>query len=664
MDKIKINVPKGIRYLSDWEDFGFNLFSESRCIVDKQIPGCGYTEWAIRCQFNVIITSPRKMLLQNKFDQHEGEVFLVMNELEKDLGVDIDLYSRTKSEVSSNPEVTISDEEKLNFRNKLYVEIKDYLTNQSLLGKKSKILVTYDSYYIVKGILEELGRFDQFWTVVDEMQVVLSDSRFKSTTEIKFMEVLKDVERVQFVSATPILKQYLELLEDFNNLPYYELDWSAEDASRVKKPDLKVLTMMSVGEKLPEIIKKYQIGEYDTKYIPLEDGTIRTVVSDEAVFYVNSVKHIVSIIKKCSLQSDEVNILCADTPLNQKKIKSLGKGYSIGSVPLRGIKPKKYTFCTRTVYLGADFYSECAKSYIFSDSNIDCLAVDISQDLPQILGRQRLKENPWKNSATLYYRSTSDYNKMTEENFKKELEKKVKKSDSILSSWEHTPEQDKPAVAEVYEGYARDRHYKDNYIAVTNGVAVFNQYAYVSDIRAFDIQQKDYADRFTVFSEYSKLYGDTDDHSIIDFLESYITLSNPCKRLEQLCNFSIGNTKDRVEILLDQLRSDDVAKDLFIALGPERCKANGYNTTKCKNELGLVAFDHESLDARIKKEFKVSDRISNSDIKRRLQDIFNEFNYTRVAKSTTLSEWFELKPVSMTVNGKRLNGQYIVRCYI
>jgi len=65
----------------------------------------------------------------------------------------------------------------------------------------------------------------------------------------------------------------------------------------------------------------------------------------------------------------------------------LGKGYTIGTIPLKGEKPKMFTFCTRTVYLGADFYSTCAQSFIFSDSDIECLAVDISQDLPQILGR-------------------------------------------------------------------------------------------------------------------------------------------------------------------------------------------------------------------------------------------------------------------------------------
>ena len=69
-----------------------------------------------------------------------------------------------------------------------------------------------------------------------------------------------------------------------------------------------------------------------------------------------------------------------------------------------------FTFCTRTVYLGADFYSTNARSFIFSDANIDCLSVDISMDLEQILGRQRLIENPWKDYAKVFIRTLSKKN--------------------------------------------------------------------------------------------------------------------------------------------------------------------------------------------------------------------------------------------------------------
>jgi mRNA-degrading endonuclease toxin of MazEF toxin-antitoxin module len=103
-----------------------------------------------------------------------------------------------------------------------------------------------------------------------------------------------------------------------------------------------------------------------------------------------------------------------------------GSSYTIGRVLTKsdlasGQKQKKFTMCTRTVYLGADFYSTCAKSYILSDANVSCLSIDISLDLPQILGRQRLIENPWKNEAEFYYTLP---NKETKENAK-ELGKKI-----------------------------------------------------------------------------------------------------------------------------------------------------------------------------------------------------------------------------------------------
>ena len=44
MQKDKIKVPSGIRYISDWNEFSFNKFP-SKCIINKQLPGCGFTEY-------------------------------------------------------------------------------------------------------------------------------------------------------------------------------------------------------------------------------------------------------------------------------------------------------------------------------------------------------------------------------------------------------------------------------------------------------------------------------------------------------------------------------------------------------------------------------------------------------------------------------------------
>ena len=44
MIREKIIVPSGIRYISDWNEFNFNKFP-GKCIINKQLPGCGFTEY-------------------------------------------------------------------------------------------------------------------------------------------------------------------------------------------------------------------------------------------------------------------------------------------------------------------------------------------------------------------------------------------------------------------------------------------------------------------------------------------------------------------------------------------------------------------------------------------------------------------------------------------
>ena len=94
-------VPRGIRFISELgTDFRFYKFPV-KCIINKQLPGCGFTEYCLRGPENVILCSPRKMLLKNKKDQHSREVYLVVNELEKELIVDKDLskVDKTRSQV-------------------------------------------------------------------------------------------------------------------------------------------------------------------------------------------------------------------------------------------------------------------------------------------------------------------------------------------------------------------------------------------------------------------------------------------------------------------------------------------------------------------------------------------------------------------------------------
>ena len=62
------------------------------------------------------------------------------------------------------------------------------------------------------------------------------------------------------------------------------------------------------------------------------------------------------------------------------------------------------------------------RTVVLSDANIETLAVDISLDLPQILGRQRLVENPWKDEATVYFRYLLDKSKVNKKSFDERID--------------------------------------------------------------------------------------------------------------------------------------------------------------------------------------------------------------------------------------------------
>ena len=666
MIREKIIVPSGIRYISDWNEFRFNKFP-SKCIINKQLPGCGFTEYCINGPENIILCSPRKMLLENKKDQHEFDVYLVVNEMDKESNIDKDLSKVDKNisvDLSVNLEISTNSE----IYKRLYHEIEEYCISRSINGLPCKILVTYDSYRVVKDILEKLNRFYTFYTIVDEFQSILHDSRFKSDTELKFLEYLKQSPTAYFVSATPMMDEYLEMLDEFKDLPYYELDWYTEDLSRVIKPDLDVFVMRSVGEKMSEIIQKYLSGDFE-EIVVLRNGIPTKIVSTEAVFYVNSVNHITSIIKKNNLTPEQCNILCSKTDDNLKKIqKRLGKKFIIGEVPLEGDPHKMFTFCTRTVYLGADFYSLCARSFIFSDSNIDSLAVDISEDLPQILGRQRLFKNPWKNEAIFYYRSTANYREMKAEDFQKIINDKQKSTESLLRVYSSTfIESDKFELALKYQKDAKASNYKDDYVAVNkihtkdgNIILkpVYNNLVLVNEIRAFKIQQIDYKDRFTVFSTVHNTLTRDDivNQEVSEFLRIYTGLTTIYDKLKLLCEY--GLSSDAINIVLGQIADSDEIKSYYTSLGPQRLKSLGYNLTKIKKELGIVTFSQELLESSIYSEFKIGDKLKMSEIKNMLGKIYSSINYDATPKATDLENYFEVKRCKVTDKITKLRENY------
>lgn len=672
MIKQTIEVPEKIRYMSEWE--GYSIFNFPH-ILNKQIPGCGFTEYCITNNEDVILCSPRKILLQNKYDQHKDDVFLVVNEYEKEVGTDKDLtkfpkYRGNRFDWLDKPDlekIKKEEGEKKSFFDSLTYKISTYIKACRLNNKRVKILVTYDSFRIVKDIIRHQDSLENFQIVVDEFQSIFTDSKFKSDTEMQFVSNLQGIQRVCYVSATPMIDKYLEMLEEFKDLPYYELDWEALDPGRVNKPKIITRNLKGVLTEVTPIIQTYLNGEFDYRYVKDETCKkgVRKVESKEAVFYVNSVNNITSIIKKSKLTPDQVNILVANTHDNVNRIrKTLGRKFDIGTVPLRDEPRKMFTFCTRTVYLGADFYSDNAKSYVVSDADIDTLAVDISLDLPQILGRQRLKENPWRNEAMLFYKTLSPGKEVTPETFADKLKKKIKKSENLLSVFDKGNSDEQKYLSENYQIVAKYMNYKDDFVAVNRKkvggetilTPVFNNLVMVSEMRAYEIQQVDYANRFTVFNELGNVSAIEDKEGLEEFFRGYEAQESRQYKLKYLCEYCerVGNTS-----ILNQIQEKRFNEYINV-LGLDVCKAVWYKTSELDRRLNVLSFDTDLLDSKILSEFNVGESYPNTQIKTRLNEIYSEVGYKINAKATDLGNYFDIKKCLIQIGGKRVNGLKIL----
>ena len=665
--KIVIPVPAGIRYMSEWVDFNLNFFGNQPYIIDKQIPGCGFTEYCLTNGDDIILTSPRKMLLDNKLNQHLGDIHYFKNECDDSYTVDKDLtkFPSNKSSNISSIEESRQKSQEENHKELTVMELKllSYLNERQVLGKPFKIIVTYDSFKHVKRFLmKDPEIFKRFKVVVDEFQSIFVDSRFKASTEFGFLTELRDLNNpICFVSATPMMDKYLMKLDYFKGLPYFELNWGMKDPARVMKPELKVRKTQSINSELKRIIKDYKNGDFAILANPITGSLIQ---SREAVFYVNSVNNILSVIKAEGLKPDEVNILCSDTADNRDKIKKrLGAKYQIGRVPLRGEYHKMFTFCTRTVYLGADFYSLCARTFILSDANIDSLAVDISLDLPQILGRQRLIENPWKNHAEFYFKNLGNGKEILRQEFDKVLKRKLKKTENKLSVYSKSSPEEKMDLISDYKVVVSVMNYQDDYISIDYNYSgdylypVKNELVLIAEQRAFDIQQIDYKDRFSVFSTLRTESGFKFD-SITRFIDHLRDTSIPMNlRLKELCETE-DFTEEEKKVIAQQ--ASEKFDKFYNLAGPERCRAHGYITSDIYREIEVNA-SKDNITIEFYKEFKVNGRYTNKEAKEKIGNIYKRLGLYKNPKATDLLEFFEVKKVSIFLPDKsKVNGLEIL----
>ena len=338
------------------EKDGFLIMEDfpENCVFNKVKTGCGATTIALTNDENYIIVVPTTDLVINKCypTKDKDGKDLVWKKSEIVSGVSplnanlFGLYGR----------FTVSTKTKL----------KKFLNKEGV----KKIICTYDK---VEKIMPFINP-DEYKILVDEYHDLFKQYLFRHKAVNGVLDHYNKFKSYCFLSATPIPNFVKPQI--FKDMKEYIANWKTVD-----KITIYPYKSGKAYETAANIIKQYQ----DIGYFVL-DG----VKSEEAYFFVNSVREIKKILDKTTLTNDDCRIICADDEKNSTKL----KGFEISN---SASKPKRFTFITCKAFEGVDFHSETALCFIVSNGYNEHTLISVNMDIPQIAGRIRTKTNPFKN---------------------------------------------------------------------------------------------------------------------------------------------------------------------------------------------------------------------------------------------------------------------------
>jgi hypothetical protein len=624
MNTLNISIPNTIGYLSEWSTFDATL-PNGKIIVNKIICGCGMTDYYLTNNIPVILASPRRELILSKTKNPRTS----------------HAYYFDRSSGSVQDSLKALD---------------CYMSNVKYRCVP-KIMTTYDSLHHVIDYLERCGILQMFTIVGDEMTCLFTDAKMKGA---KSMDILKLIDhlpnRCVFITATPLKEVYLDNMPVFKNMTYVSLEW---DPQRMSNVVINKQKMVSTVNAIGDIIDQYRhLGYFQT----IDKGG-QTIYSREAVFFVNSVHDIINVIKAKKLTMADTLIVCADDASNIKELKKVNmkRGHFNDELTYKQ-QNKTFTFATKCSFEGADLYSDTASIYIFANPNRENLALDISIDLPQIIGRCRTKDNPFRHIIRYYYRTTD------QNNFDYNME-----LDKIQCKYNATQEilKDNLSPSSLKMIKAGQVNYTDNYVDVIEDASgtplvVMNDFVYIADIRSIEIKEYQYNNNSTVFQYLNdngyKTYSYSQQMLGGLFEQFYTDFCNADTFEEKMRIYAIGCDSD-IQIRRQAEANVDIPicfKRYYDVLGSQKCAELNYTETKIEQaytSLSTMDMVRLRLDAKLPK----NQWHTNKFIKKAIQEAYIECGINQTAKATDLSKYYtDLQTAQIKdENNKRIHAQKI-----
>lgn len=634
MKVVKIQMPQGCRYMSDYRELTDELPLNGKFILNKRLPGCGGTSLFLGYPKPLVLVSPRRNILVSKSEQYKNS-YLFRDPSKKKVDI-----------------------------NTLKNNLKNYLKNRiinpfSPVPDCPKILVTVDSFKYVAEVLVELGRIDDFLFLVDEFQNLMADAAFKGKTDMEFLSLIDSTcKNIIYMSATPIDSVYLDVVEQFKDLPYYTLEW---DPAILEVPNIKEVQIKppyTVNKICAEIIQKYRnTGYFAEKRI---GGLV--YYSTEVCVFLNDVNTIRDIILENNLDPSEVTVMVSESNRNVTELEQ--SGFKIGGLCTDRNNPKNktFTFCSKASFEGTDFYSTNAITVVFIDGTVESRTLDIAIDLPQIMGRQRLDINPFRRDVTLYYRARK--NPKSRQEMEAEQEYMLESSEKLLQSLNTQDEPTRNLLAGKLRAIPEHERYKSDYIDVFDTLNGFefriNWLAMIAKTDIWHRQSHFYNNSFCLLSGVSSAMSQTfaqKPKCLVDFERSMYATSSFQAALRLYVEF-LEMHPDLYGAVLCNPYIPQVFDDYCSVVPVEYMKSVYYREKPVVARYKLLTMKAE-ISGFCSATFAQGNFYSKPDAKRLLQGIYDQLQIEETAKASDLLKYIQAKKRWITIGDNRVAG-YII----
>lgn len=595
MKTIKITSTSG--YL-EMEDLPHN------CIFNKVITGCGGTTVALSNNECYIIAVPTQELIKNKIKKDDAGVgtYTLQNGETREI---FGLFGYSSYMMKK--------------------DLMDYIESHEI----KKIMCTYDKMEILLHFINP----KDYRLLVDEYHTLLKAYSFREKAINRVFSTYRMYKSFCFMSATPIMPDFKpSILDDVEEVM---AEWDNVE---------KITVNLQYSNK-PFLTAANIINRYKA------DGFIEVNgnKSYEAFFFINSVNEICKILKYCDLTNDNARIICADTEDNRKKLGDF-------NISTSNSANKQFTFITCKSFEGVDYFSDSAISFVVSSASAEHTKLAIDTDIPQIVGRIRSKNNPFRNKIVHIYNRTNkdidlittfeemtDITNRTEEAAKQQIEKYNKATTRA-------------------EKIAIKRLINNDLILETEDGIYYNDAILKLDLYNFKVNQIIYKSGISVRTEYQErgvqttaiTYNKEDgemktenETKAITFKEAYLKALS-CQDLVQRDNYL----------------KVDLVKEAIEKLTPDEVRAARY-TKKAVKE--LLISKNEKLNQftkaikMIKKEMPYNEFVPVAKVKEMLANVYEILGIEKKAKATDITAFFYAKEMVRTIDNKRIKTICIIR---